>query len=169
MAEALLAKLGGTLHLMSREPRGARALIELPAESGLIDAVWLTHDELCFALPVMYARRVIRNSERIGAISLARCLGLPASKKDLISAVELEIAGLTPVYLAVNQVLPVETVNIHPVPPRIARRGPYSGAVLRRGGQLGLVLHGPVVALRAQVVASGSGSTLPPSNLDRAD
>ncbi len=163
MAEAVLAKLGGTLHLMSRAPRGARALIELPAESGLIDTVWLTHDDQCFALPVMYARRVVRNSPRIDAVSLARCLGLAPSKKPLGSAIELDIAGLTPVYLAVSRVLPVETVNIHPVPPRIARLGPYSGAVLRRGGQLGLVLHGPVVALRAQVVASGAASSAPPS------
>ncbi|MCA9629916.1 MAG: hypothetical protein KC766_19730, partial [Myxococcales bacterium] len=163
MAEALLAKLGGTLHLMSREPRGARALIELPAESGLIDTVWLTHDDYSFGLPVMYARRVVKNSERIGAISLARCLGLPPSRRPLTRAVELDIAGLTPVYLSVSGVLPVETVNIHAVPPSIARRGPYSGAVLRRGGQLGLVLHGPVVALRAQVVASGTSSSLPPA------
>ncbi|MGE0327531.1 MAG: ATP-binding protein [Polyangiaceae bacterium] len=167
MAEAVLAKLGGTLHLTSREPQGACALIELPAESGMIDTLWLTHDEHCFALPVMYARRVVRNSERIGAVSLGRCLGLPPSKKPLLTAIELDIAGLTPVYLAVSRVLPVETVNIHPVPPRIARRGPYSGAVLRRGGQLALVLHGPVVALRAQVVASGSASSIPPSNAQR--
>ncbi len=149
-AEASLRRLGGTLHLTSRAPRGARAVLEVPAESGLLDVLWVGLDELRFALPVMYARRVVRNVERLSAVSLATCLGAPAPRSPLRAAVELEVTGRRPVYVAVTSVEPAETVNVHPVPPRVARRGPYAGAALRRGGQLALVLHGPATALRAQ-------------------
>ncbi|MBX3183889.1 MAG: hypothetical protein KIT72_07185 [Polyangiaceae bacterium] len=150
MAEASLTRLGGTLHLTSRAPRGARAIVEVPAESGLLDVLWVGLDELRFALPVMYARRVVRHAERLAAVSLATCLGAPAPRSPLRAAVELEVTGRRPVYVAVTAVEPAETVNVHPVPPRVARRGPYAGAALRRGGQLALVLHGPATALRAQ-------------------
>ncbi len=162
MAESVLTKLGGTLHLTAREPRGTRASIEIPAESGMIDVIWIGQDEHEFALPVVYARRAVRNAPHLEAVSLARCLGLPHPRKPLETAVELELSGLAPVFLAVSSLRPAETVNIHPVPSRVARRGPYSGAVLRRGGKLALVLHGPVIALRAQLVTAGHASTTPP-------
>jgi chemotaxis protein histidine kinase CheA len=65
----------------------------------------------------------------------------------------LNIPGLKPLGIGIDQLGEFEEVSVRPLPPLLANSGPYAGAVVEGDGRLCLVLDAPLVAARAWIYA----------------
>ena len=148
LAQAAVRRLGGAIRLARRPGSGLTATVEVPAERGLVEVVWLRVGDDEFALPVGFTGRVFGSGELERAVPLAACLGLEGRSRPGCS-LELVIHGVQPVHLGVDSIGDMEESNIRPVPALVAAAGPYSGAILRSDGSLRLTLDAALLAARA--------------------
>jgi two-component system chemotaxis sensor kinase CheA len=148
LAEDAVRRLGGTIHLRSREQGGLVATLEVPSDQSVVDVLWLRECGDDYALPVDFTGVLSLPPGGFRGVRLAACLGRNAREQAPIG-VELRVEGALPVSIGVEQVAEVESVAIRSVPSLIALSGPFSGAVLRPDGQLKLALDVPLLAARA--------------------
>lgn len=148
LAEDAVRRLGGTIHLRSREEGGLVATLEVPSDQSVVDVLWLRECGDDYALPVDFTGDLSLPTGGFRGVRLAACLGRTAREHAPIG-VELRVEGALPVSIGVEQVAEVESVAIRSVPSLIALAGPFSGAVLRTDGQLKLALDVPLLAARA--------------------
>ena len=148
LAQAAVRRLGGAIRLARRPGSGLTATVEVPAERGLVEVVWLGAGGEEFALPVGFTGRVFGSAERERAVPLAACLGLEARSRPAWG-LELVIHGVQPIHLGVDWIGEMEEASVRPVPALIAAAGPYSGAILRSDGSLRLTLDAALLAARA--------------------
>jgi two-component system chemotaxis sensor kinase CheA len=148
LAEDAVRRLGGTIHLRTREGGGLVATLEVPSDQSVVDVLWLREAGDDYALPVDFTGPLQQARGGFRGVRLAACLGRSAREQAPVS-VELRVDGALPVSLGVEQVTAVESVAIRSVPSLIALSGPFSGAVLRPDGQLKLALDVPLLAARA--------------------
>jgi two-component system chemotaxis sensor kinase CheA len=148
LAEDAVRRLGGTIHLRSRDAGGLVATLEVPSDQSVVDVLWLREGGDDYALPVDFTGRLEQSRGGFRGVRLATCLGRSAREQAPVS-VELRVDGVLPVSVGVEQVSTVESVAIRSVPSLIALSGPFSGAVLRPDGQLKLALDVPLLAARA--------------------
>ena len=148
LAEDAVRRLGGTVHLRSREAGGLVATLEVPSDQSVVDVLWLREGGDDYALPVDFTGRLEQSRGGFRGVRLATCLGRSAREQAPVS-VELRVDGALPVSVGVEQVVAVESVAIRSVPSLIALSGPFSGAVLRPDGTLKLALDVPLLAARA--------------------
>lgn len=148
LAQDVLRRLGGEIHLSTRRAGGVRAIVDLPIDRGILDVAWLEASGHRVALPVTFTGRMRRVERPSKSVSLASCLGLPpgsASAFDL----EIVIAGMQPIAVSIDALGAFEEVSVRPLPPLLAAAGPYCGAVLQGDGKLCLVLDAALLAARA--------------------
>jgi two-component system chemotaxis sensor kinase CheA len=148
LAEDAVRRLGGTIHLRSREESGLVATLEVPSDQSVVDVLWLRECGDDYALPVDFTGELSLPAGGFRGVRLAACLSRTAREQAPI-AVELRVEGALPVTIGVEQVGEVESVALRSVPSLIALAGPFSGAVLRPDGQLKLALDVPLLAARA--------------------
>jgi two-component system chemotaxis sensor kinase CheA len=148
LAQAAVRRLGGAIRLARRPGSGLTATVEVPAERGVMEVVWLGAGGEEFALPVGFTGRVFGSAELERAVPLAACLGLEA-RSPPAWGLELVIHGVQPIHLGVDSIGEMEEANIRPVPALVAAAGPYSGAILRSDGSLRLTLDAALLAARA--------------------
>jgi two-component system chemotaxis sensor kinase CheA len=148
LAEDAVRRLGGTIHLRSREAGGLLATLELPSDQSVVDVLWLRECGDDYALPADFTGKLAVPRGGFQGVRLATCLGRSAREQAPIS-IELRVEGALPLALGVEQVVGVESVAIRSVPSLIALAGPFSGAVLKADGQLKLALDVPLLAARA--------------------
>jgi two-component system chemotaxis sensor kinase CheA len=148
LAQAAVRRLGGAIRLARRPGSGLTATVEVPAERGLVEVVWLRAGDDEFALPVGFTGRVFGSGELERAVPLAACLGLEGRSRPGCG-LELVIHGVQPIHLGVDSIGDMEEANIRPVPALVAAAGPYSGAILRSDGSLRLTLDAALLAARA--------------------
>lgn len=148
LAEDVVRRLGGTIHLRSREAGGLAATLEVPSDQSVVDVLWLRECGDDYALPVDFTGALALPPGGFRGVRLAACLGRSAREPAPVS-VELRVEGSLPVALGVEQVASVESVAIRSLPSLIALAGPFSGAVLRPDGRLKLALDVPLLAARA--------------------
>jgi two-component system chemotaxis sensor kinase CheA len=148
LAEDVVRRLGGTIHLGSVESGGLAATLEVPSDQSLVDVLWLRECGDDYALPVDFTGALGLPAGGFRGVRLAACLGRTAREQAPVS-IELRVEGALPVSVGVEQVVEVESVGIRAVPSLIALSGPFSGAVLRADGQLKLALDVPLLAARA--------------------
>lgn len=147
LAEDTVRRLGGAIHLRSREGGGLIATVEVPGDQSVVDVLWLREGGDDYALPVDFTGRLEQPRGGFTGVRLAACLGRAMREAAPVS-VELCVEGALPVSVGVEQVVAVESVAIRSVPSLIALAGPFSGAVLRPDGQLKLALDVPLLAAR---------------------
>ena len=148
LAEDAVRRLGGTIHLRSRDGGGLVATLEVPSDQSVVDVLWLREGGDEYALPVDFTGQLELPAGGFRGVRLATCLGRSAREQAPVS-VELRVEGALPVSVGVEHVESVESVAIRSVPSLIALSGPFSGAVLRPDGQLKLALDVPLLAARA--------------------
>jgi two-component system, chemotaxis family, sensor kinase CheA len=148
LAEDAVRRLGGTIHLRSREGGGLVATLEVPSDQSVVDVLWLRECGDDYALPVDFTGKLELPQGGFRGVRLAACLRRSAREQAPIS-VELRVDGALPVAVGVEQVSEVESVAIRSVPSLVALSGPFSGAVLRPDGRLKLALDVPLLAARA--------------------
>jgi two-component system chemotaxis sensor kinase CheA len=148
LAEDAVRRLGGSIHLRSREAGGLLATLEVPSDQSVVDVLWLRECGDDYALPADFTGQVSLPRGGFRGIRLATCLGRSAREQAPL-AVELRIEGALPLSIGVEQASGVESVAIRSVPSLIALAGPFAGAVLKPDGQLKLVLDVPLLAARA--------------------
>jgi two-component system chemotaxis sensor kinase CheA len=148
LAEDAVRRLGGTIHLRSRDDGGLVATLEVPSDQSVVDVLWLREGGDEYALPVDFSGKLEQTRGGFRGVRLASCLGRSAREAAPVS-IELRVEGALPVSVGVEQVTTVESVAIRTVPSLIALAGPFSGAVLRPDGQLKLALDVPLLAARA--------------------
>lgn len=148
LAEDAVRRLGGTIHLRSREGGGLVATLEVPSDQSVVDVLWLRECGDDYALPVDFTGKLELPRGGFRGVRLASCLRRSAREQAPIS-VELRVDGALPVAVGVEQVSEVESVAIRSVPSLVALSGPFSGAVLRPDGRLKLALDVPLLAARA--------------------
>jgi two-component system chemotaxis sensor kinase CheA len=148
LAEDAVRRLGGTIHLRSREAGGLVATLEVPSDQSVVDVLWLREAGDDYALPVDFTGPLQQTRGGFRGVRLASCLGRSAREHAPVS-VELRVEGALPVPIGIEHVTAVESVAIRSVPSLIALSGPFSGAVLRPDGQLKLALDVPLLAARA--------------------
>lgn len=148
LAEDAVRRLGGTIHLRSREAGGLVATLEVPSDQSVVDVLWLRECGDDYALPVDFTGKLDLPQGGFRGVRLAACLRRSAREQAPIS-VELRVDGALPVAVGVEQVSQVESVAIRSVPSLVALSGPFSGAVLRPDGRLKLALDVPLLAARA--------------------
>jgi two-component system chemotaxis sensor kinase CheA len=148
LAEDAVRRLGGTIHLRSREGGGLVATLEVPSDQSVVDVLWLRECGDDYALPVDFTGQLELPRGGFRGVRLAACLRRSAREQAPIS-VELRVEGALPVAVGVEQVTEVESVAIRSVPSLVALSGPFSGAVLRSDGRLKLALDVPLLAARA--------------------
>ena len=148
LAQDAVRALGGGIRLAMRPGGGLSATVEVPAERGLADVLWIVVASTSLAIPASFVESVSAHADTSNSISLAHLLGLTATNPPLL-AVQLKTHGMQPVALGVDAAAHVEQVLIRPVPPLVAAAGPYNGAVLRSDGSLNLVLDPNIVAAQA--------------------
>jgi two-component system chemotaxis sensor kinase CheA len=148
LAEDAVRRLGGTIHLRSREGGGLVATLEVPSDQSVVDVLWLRECGDDYALPVDFTGKLELPPGGFRGVRLAACLRRSAREPAPIS-VELRVDGALPVAVGVEQVSEVESVAIRSVPSLVALSGPFSGAVLRPDGRLKLALDVPLLAARA--------------------
>jgi two-component system chemotaxis sensor kinase CheA len=151
LAEDAVRRLGGTIHLHSRDAGGLVATLEVPSDQSLVDVLWLRECGDDYALPADFTGMLALPSGGFRGVRLAACLGRTAREHAPVS-VELRVEGALPVWVGVEQVVAVESVAIRSLPSLIALAGPFSGAVLRADGQLKLALDVPLLAARAWAI-----------------
>lgn len=147
LAEDAVRRLGGAIHLRTREGGGLIAILEVPGDQSVVDVLWLREGGDDYALPVDFTGRLEQPRGGFTGVRLAACLGRAMREAAPVS-VELCVEGALPVSVGVEQVVAVESVAIRSVPSLIALAGPFSGAVLRPDGQLKLALDVPLLAAR---------------------
>jgi len=152
LAEDAVRRLGGTLHLRSRDAGGLLATLEIPTDQSVVDVLWIRECGEDYALPVDFTGRLALPQAGFGGVRLAACLGR-ATREQAPVSVELRVDGVLPVAVGVEQAAEIESVAIRAVPSLIALSGPFSGAILRSDGQLKLALDVPLVAARAWAMA----------------
>jgi len=148
LAEDAVRRLGGTIHLRSREAGGLVATLEVPSDQSVVDVLWLHEGGDDYALPADFTGKLEQARGGFRGVRLATCLGRSVREHAPVS-IELRVEGALPVTIGVEQVTAVESVAIRSVPSLIALSGPFSGAVLRPDGQLKLALDVPLLAARA--------------------
>jgi len=148
LAEDAVRRLGGTIHLRSREGGGLVATLEVPSDQSVVDVLWLREAGDDYALPADFTGKLAQAQGGFRGVRLAACLGR-STREHAPFSVELRVEGALPVSIGVEQVTAVESVAIRSVPSLIALSGPFSGAVLRPDGQLKLALDVPLLAARA--------------------
>jgi len=148
LAEDVVRRLGGTIHLRRAETGGLVATLEVPSDQSVVDVLWLRESGEDYALPVDFTVQIVHTPRGFEGVRLASCLGRTLRELSRV-AVELRVEGALPVSIGVEHVTAVESVAIRAVPSLIALSGPFSGAVLRPDGQLKLVLDVPLLAARA--------------------
>jgi two-component system, chemotaxis family, sensor kinase CheA len=148
LARESVRRLGGAIRLTSRPGSGLRATLEVPAERGLVDLLWVSAAGSELGLPVSFTGRLRPSAEAEPVVELAHCLGLPSMRKPSL-AVELVMAGVQPIAIGVDAIGAVEQASVRALPPLIAAAGPYSGAVLRGDGSLRLTVDAALLAARA--------------------
>jgi two-component system chemotaxis sensor kinase CheA len=148
LAEDAVRRLGGTIHLRSREGGGLVATLEVPSDQSVVDVLWLRECGDDYALPVDFTGKLELPQGGFRGVRLAACLRRSAREQAPIS-VELRVDGALPVAVGVEQVSEIESVAIRSVPSLVALSGPFSGAVLRPDGRLKLALDVPLLAARA--------------------
>lgn len=148
LAEDAVRRLGGTIHLRSREGGGLVATLEVPSDQSVVDVLWLRECGDDYALPVDFTGKLELPRGGFRGVRLAACLRRTAREQAPVS-VELCVEGALPVAVGVEQVCEVESVAIRSVPSLVALSGPFSGAVLRPDGRLKLALDVPLLAARA--------------------
>jgi two-component system chemotaxis sensor kinase CheA len=148
LAEDAVRRLGGTIHLRSREGGGLVATLEVPSDQSVVDVLWLRECGDDYALPVDFTGQLELPHSGFQGVRLASCLRRSARERAPIS-VELRVEGALPVCVGVEQVSEVESVAIRVLPSLVALSGPFSGAVLRPDGRLKLALDVPLLAARA--------------------
>lgn len=152
LAEDAVRRLGGTIHLRSREGGGLVATLEVPSDQSVVDVLWLRECGDDYALPVDFTGKLELPRGGFRGVRLAACLRRSAREQAPVS-VELRVEGALPVAVGVEQVAEVESVAIRSVPSLVALSGPFSGAVLRSDGRLKLALDVPLLAARAWAMA----------------
>jgi two-component system, chemotaxis family, sensor kinase CheA len=148
LAEDAVRRLGGTIHLRSRDGGGLVATLEVPSDQSVVDVLWLRECGDDYALPVDFTGKLELPQGGFRGIRLAACLRRSAREQAPVS-VELRVEGALPVPVGVEQVAEVESVAIRTLPSLVALSGPFSGAVLRPDGRLKLALDVPLLAARA--------------------
>jgi two-component system chemotaxis sensor kinase CheA len=148
LAEDAVRRLGGTIHLRSREGGGLVATLEVPSDQSVVDVLWLRECGDDYALPVDFTGKLELPPGGFQGVRLASCLRRSARERAPVS-VELRVEGALPVCVGVEQVSEVESVAIRVLPSLVALSGPFSGAVLRPDGRLKLALDVPLLAARA--------------------
>jgi two-component system chemotaxis sensor kinase CheA len=148
LAQGLVRRLGGSIRLARRSGSGLAATIEVPGELGMVEVLWLACAGHWFALPVGFTGKLAPIAQHPAAVALASCLGLPPSPAPTLT-LELDLRGVQPIPIGVNDVGNVEEACIRSVPPLVAAAGPYCGAILRSDGSLRLVLDAALLAARA--------------------
>lgn len=148
LAEDAVRRLGGTIHLRSRQGGGLVATLEVPSDQSVVDVLWLRECGDDYALPVDFTGKLELPRGGVRGVRLAACLRRTAHEQASVS-VELRVEGALPVAIGVEQVGEVESVAIRSVPSLVALSGPFSGAVLRPDGRLKLALDVPLLAARA--------------------
>ncbi len=152
LAKDTIRRLGGAIRLAGRAGGGLAATIEVPSERGMVEVLWLEAGDLRFALPVGFTGRLAPASAARN-VPLPACLGLPDKGPPKL-ALELQIRGVQPISIGIDQAYDIEEVSVRPVPPLIAAAGPYSGAILRGDGSLRLALDAALLAARAWSLVS---------------
>jgi len=153
LSQDVVRRLGGGIRFSVREQGGVRITLELPQELGLMDVVWVLADSRRFAIPVTFTGAVYSTDQRSDVLPLLRCLGKGDSKRSRL-AIDVVIPGLRPLTLGIDDLGECEEVTVRPLPTRLAKAGPYLGAVLSGDGRLDLVLDAPLVAARAWIHAA---------------
>jgi two-component system chemotaxis sensor kinase CheA len=148
LVQDTIRRLGGTIRLRSRRSGGLSAAFEVPNDYTVVDVLWLEELGQRFALPVSFTGRVERASAEQPPVRLARCLGQASERAPAVS-LELTVYGIAPIHVGVDAVGDVAQVGLRALPDLIAKRGPYSGAVLQADGSLCLALDAPLIAARA--------------------
>ena len=155
---ASVQRLGGSIHLSSRQGHGFEARVDVPIESGLVNVLWIVAGPTELAIPVTNARRVRVASDEFGVPHLAACLE-PTSVARAPLALDLD-DGENVVALGIDAVGLTEEVLVRPLSPLLAGLGPYAGAVVRGDGSIRLVLDAHALAPRARAL----GRVGPPSD-----
>ena len=146
-------RLGGTVRLVPQEHGGLAATVEVPSEGNVTEVLWLQARGVSFALPIGFTGDVSPPSDTEPTVHLAACLGLEGPRVGSV-ALELRIAGVDRIHIAVDGLGAIEETTIRPIPPLVASSGPYSGAILRGDGSLKLVLDATRLAATAWARAS---------------
>lgn len=153
LSQDVIRRMGGGIRFSVREPCGVRVTLELPQELGLMDVVWVTSCGKRFAIPVTFTGQVRGTNEGVDAPALLSCLGV-AQASPFKLLLELVIPGLRPLMLGIDELGACEEVTVRSLPTRLAKTGPYLGAVLTSEGRLALVLDAPLLAARAWIHAA---------------
>jgi two-component system, chemotaxis family, sensor kinase CheA len=153
LAQDAVRRLGGAIRLGSRRGSGLTATVDVPGERGLVDVLWLRAGPWEFALPVSFTGRLGLSPMTVPIVPLAACLGLTRSEEPRLG-LELDLIGVQPIAIGIDDVGEVEETTIRPIPALVAATGPYSGAVLRGDGSLRLALDPALLAARAWSHAS---------------
>lgn len=154
---ASVQRLGGSIHLSSRQGLGFEARVDVPIESGLVNVLWIVAGENELAIPVSNAKRIRQNDE-VGIPPLAACLEPQSSTRSSL-ALDLD-DGENLVAVGIDSVGLTEEVLVRPLSPLLAGLGPYAGAVVRGDGSIRLVIDAHALAPRARAL----GRVGPPSD-----
>src|SRR6185436_10297603 len=71
LAEDAVRRLGGTIHLRSRDAGGLLATLEVPSDQSVVDVLWLREAGEDYALPVDFTAQLAHTPGGFGGVRLA--------------------------------------------------------------------------------------------------
>jgi two-component system chemotaxis sensor kinase CheA len=155
IALGAVQKLGGRVHLSSRQGEGLSASVEVPVESGFATVLWVEAAGETYAMLATDIANVKRVVGARGAPHLTTCIGDGASDPGPFS-LELAVEGDEPTEVTVDAALKLEELLVRPLTPLVSAMGPFAGAIVRGDGTVRLALDVHALAPRARALAAAT-------------